>query len=526
MKIQLIRLEEHDDIISARDKLGWGQTGRVVLVWPERGNIRTAGKPSTSAERRTRGIPLTRRIDLILLQRRAVELGMQLAFVSRNPQVRAHALSLGIPIFDTPREAQNVRWRRSRRRRFAWQRPKLEMQRAAFRQQMVESPLHHPLAAPSHLPFLVRALLFVIGMLAVIALSAALLPGAQITLTPAIQTQTITLPVSASNKIKAVSLAGEVPTYPITTIVEGQASIATTATTLVPDKFAAGYIRLSNLTTETITVPLGTIITAPFTDTVGFATTQAGIIPAGLGTSVYITIRAMSPGSTANLPAGSLRVIEGSLNFRLAATNIAPTRGGTDRSAPSPDPNDRIRLYNQLVATLRQNALADIEAQLPPGDLLLKPTLSLDEILLKTYDPDNALPASNLRLTLRMQFHAEKIAQADLRQLGTTLLDASLPAGYIPLPDTLEIANQSQPQVDRDQTAHWQITARRNLQAHLSKEKAVSLALGLPPQQAIQRLADTLPLASPPQISIDPGWWPRLPFIPLRIYVSVKGNEE
>jgi hypothetical protein len=526
VKIQLIRLEEHDDIISARDKLGWGQTGRVVLVWSERGNIRTAGKPSASAVQRTRGIPLTRRIDLVLLQRRAVELGVQLAFVSRNPQVQAHALSLGIPIFNTPREAQNVHWRRPRRRRFAWQRPKIEARRAAFRQQIIHSPLHHPLASPSHLPFLVRALVFIIGMLAVIALSAALLPGAHITLTPAVQTQTITLPVSASNKITAVSLAGEVPTYPITTIVEGQASIATTATTLVPDKFATGYIRLSNLTTETITVPLGTIVTAPFTDTIRFATTQAGIVPAGLGTSMYITVQAMSPGSAANLPAGSLRVIEGPLNFRLAATNIAPTRGGTDRSAPSPDPDDRIRLYNQLVAILRQNALADLEAQLPPGDLLLKPTLSLDEILLKTYDPDNVLPATTLHLTLRMQFHAEKISQADLRQLGTTLLDASLPAGYIPLPDTLEIANISQPQVDRDQTAHWQITARRNLQAHLSKEKAVSLALGLPPQQAIQRLADTLPLASPPQISIDPGWWPRLPFIPLRIYVSAKGIEE
>jgi hypothetical protein len=70
------------------------------------------------------------------------------------------------------------------------------------------------------------------------------------------------------------------------------------------------------------------------------------------------------------------------------------------------------------------------------------------------------------------------------------------------------------------------MTARRSLQARLSKEKAVSLALGQPPQQAIQRLAGSLPLAKPPEISIDPGWWPRLPFIPLRIFVSDTGIQE
>jgi hypothetical protein len=521
VKIQLIRLEEHDDIISARDKLGWGQTSRVVLVWPEYVSLRHGKKPSDATTRHRKISPLTRRLDLVLLQRRALELGVQLAFVSRNPQVREHALSLGIPIFNTPREAQNVRWRRPRRRRFSWQKPKIEARRAAFRQQIAQSPPSHPLSAPSRLPILLRAIIFTIGMLAVIVLSAALLPGAQISLAPAVQTQTITLPVSANHKITAVNLTGEVPTYPITTIVEGQATITSTAKTLVSEDFSTGYVRLTNLTTETITVPLGTIVTAPFTDTIRFATTQEGTIPAGLGASKYITVKALSPGRQANLPVGSLRVIEGPLNFKLAATNSAPTRGGTDRSAPSPSPDDHIRLYNQLVATLRQDALTDLEAQLADGDLLLRPTLSLDTILLKTYEPENAQAAAYLRLTLRMQYHAEKISSVDLRKLGTILLDVSLPDGYTPLPETMEINILTQPQVDREQVAHLQITASRRLQAHLSKDKAVNLALGLEPQQAAQRLDDTLLLSEPPLILIDPGWWPRLPFIPLRIQVSI-----
>jgi hypothetical protein len=526
VKIQLIRLEEHDDIISARDKLGWGQTGRVVLVWPEAGKQHNLDKLHSMATRRFASTPLTHRLDLLLLQRRAFELGIQLAFVSRNSEVRAHALSLGIPVFNSPREAQNLRWHRTRRHRFPWQLHNIEARRLTFRQQIAAHPPHHSLVASNRLPFLVRAIVFTLGILAVIALSAALLPGAQITLVPAIQTQTITLPVSASSKIAAVNLSGEVPTYPITTIVEGQTSLKATGITTVPDQFANGYVRFTNLTTETITVPLGTIVTAPFTDTIRFATTQVGLIASGPGSSVYITVQAMIPGSYANLPAGSIRVIEGPLNYHLAVTNIAATRGGTDRIAPSPSPEDRIRLYNQLVAILRQNALVDLEAKIPSGDLLLTPTLKLDSVLLKIYDPDSTLPATSLRLTLRMQYRVESVSTVDLYRLGATLLDASLPDGYTPLPDTLKIDIDSQPQLDRDQVAHLEITARRDLQGSLSREKAVSLVLGMPPQQAVQQLAQSMPLANAPRITVDPGWWPRMPFIPLRISISTQGVEK
>jgi hypothetical protein len=36
MKTQIIQLESHDDIISIRDKMGWSQTSRILLVWPEK----------------------------------------------------------------------------------------------------------------------------------------------------------------------------------------------------------------------------------------------------------------------------------------------------------------------------------------------------------------------------------------------------------------------------------------------------------------------------------------------------------
>ncbi len=86
MKTQILQLEAHDDVITVRDKLGWGQTGRVVLVWPKR---KRSG---------TKVQLLTRRLDLVLLQRHAANLGLQIALVTSDPAVCTHARELYLPV--------------------------------------------------------------------------------------------------------------------------------------------------------------------------------------------------------------------------------------------------------------------------------------------------------------------------------------------------------------------------------------------------------------------------------------------
>ena len=81
MKTQIIQLEPHDDVISTRDKMGWDKAGRILLVWPDRGQV------------------LNRPLDLVLLQRYSATLGAQLALVSTDPQVHQEAAALGLPVF-------------------------------------------------------------------------------------------------------------------------------------------------------------------------------------------------------------------------------------------------------------------------------------------------------------------------------------------------------------------------------------------------------------------------------------------
>ena len=96
---EIIQLDEQDDIISARDKMGWIQTGRIILVWPDRGH------------------ELERRLDLVLLQRHSVSLGAKLALVTQDSEVQFNAKLLGIPFFESLHQAQSERWRVRRRRR-------------------------------------------------------------------------------------------------------------------------------------------------------------------------------------------------------------------------------------------------------------------------------------------------------------------------------------------------------------------------------------------------------------------------
>jgi hypothetical protein len=62
--------------------------------------------------------------------------------------------------------------------------------------------------------------------------------------------------------------------------------------------------------------------------------------------------------------------------------------------------------------------------------------------------------------------------------------------------------------------------AQRQIRAQVVDEQATQLAVGLSPAQAGQRLADSLPLAEPPHITLFPAWWPRMPFLPFRIFIT------
>lgn len=502
MKTQILRLDPHDDVTSTCDKMNWGQTGRVLLVWPEHGRV------------------LRRRVDLVLLQRHSSSLGAQLALVTSDPIVRFNARQLAIPVFKSLRQAQSAHWRVERRLR---RRPTpiaqipspqnydaLEVMR-----QEVHPQAQAWLAQPA-----ARIGFFTLGALAVLALASILLPGAQVELTPKTKTQTINLEVRASPDQENINLSGIVPARPLTAVVEGRDLIKASGVTQNPDQTASGKVIFTNLSDKSVTIPLGLVVRDLADPPVRFTTTQIGELDARPGITTTLAVRAMTPGEAGNLPAGALTAIEGSLGLSLAATNPLPTQGGSDRKLPLPTSQDRQRLYEKLEAALRQSAQAEFEEQISPGDLLFTQTLTITHVLEQSYTPAEGQPSGQLELSLRLEYQALSTTESDINNLTTVLLDANLPEGYLPLLDSLSVKQVTPVVVERPNLPHWQISAQRTLYVEIPPSQAINLILGSPPAEAVERLDAAWPLSTPPVVRLSPAWWPRLPILPFRISID------
>ena len=501
MKTQILTLDVHDDYISARDKISWTKAGWILLVWPEGGRI------------------LDRYLDLVLLLRHTNLMGAQLALVNTDRQVRYHARLLSIPVFNNLVEAQRSKRRPGRRQhsrirlgagRRERSRPDFETLYATAHPQQPRWQ-QHPLA---------RSIFFTMGVLALLAIASLLAPEAHITVQPRTQVQAVEFEVQANPKIKTVNISGNLPLQFRTVIVEGRAAIPVSGSARAPQDFATGTIRLTNLSEQKIHLAQDTVVRTPSEAPVRFVLTRAGDLPAGVGQSVSLPIQAILPGRRGNLPGGMLTVVERPQALNLVATNQAPTTGGSDLTVPAPSTEDQAKLYETLEGSLRLPALEQLRAQGSQGDYILTSGLTLAQVLEKTYDPPTLQPSEELSLVLRLEYQAPVIVAGDLHTLAITVLDANLEPGFLPVENTLQIAHLDSPQVDEGQSFTWKLKAERTIEAQISSSHLVNLVAGLPLPSAIEKLSDSLPIQSKPVVTISPGWWPRLPFLPFRIHVS------
>ena len=505
MKTQILQLEPHDDVISTRDKMGWGQTRRIVLVWPKRSQI------------------LTRRLDLVLLERHAASIGSQLALVTTDPRIRFNAQGLRLLVFKSIRQAQSDVWRVSRRRTRSLLRTAPRPDLAALREQLRPQPLPW-LEKP-----LVRYSFFSLGILGLIAILSVFLPGAQVTLTPKTSLQQLTLPVTASQTTNNNPLPDSLPTRLESVVVEGRDTISTTGSVYIPENFATGSVLFTNLISQSISIPIGTIVTtlpSASNETVRFMTTIASQVAAGPGKTKTIPVQAVLPGPSGNLPSNTLQAIAGPLGLNLNVTNYLPTSNGTERLAPAPSSADYDLLYKRLYSTLQQTASAEFHSIPTPESLPITSTIVLSSTLERTYSPSvtsaNRAPASfNLSLTLRLAFKGLVISGSDINTYAKNAMEARLPAGFSPLPDGLKVIHLTYPALTGS-TANWKMQVSRQIRANFKADQVEAIVNGKFTSAAKQALSSQLPLESPPTITMTPAWWPRLPILPMRISVLIK----
>ncbi len=513
MREQIIRLESHDDVITAREKLGWVQATHVLLVFPENPHERI----------------LQRRLDLVLLQREATRVQAQLALITRDPNVSESAKELGIAVFPSV-EASHRR---------SWQMAQAEISLTRSHPPTVLDPDLVETASrlrktqrqsvSVHLSHRTRVWLGIAGSVLFVLGALLFIPEATVHLTPAANQVTVTASIIADPNTETINSSQDtIPARIIGVEVEGSTTLDTSGTSEEPTEKARGIALFTNLIPDQITIPSGVVVRTSAAQPVRFVTLADVTLPGEVGSTAEVPIEAIEPGFSGNLPTARINQIEGPLSARLAVANSEPTRGGDVTLVSSVSPGDPARLRALLLQQLQQRAYAEMQTDpaIALNDSEFVPIESLSVVLIDSeiYDGVIGQPTPRLGLDLHVTVQAIAIDERAARQRVYERLAEKVGDGFQIAADSLVFRHAEVIDYDEQRRVTFIMQAAGDVSAAIMDDDVRRIVRGQPTTTAIDRLERDLPLASPPVIDRWPGFWPLLPQILWRIHVVIGGS--
>ncbi|MFN8498130.1 MAG: baseplate J/gp47 family protein [Anaerolineae bacterium] len=462
--------------------------------------------------------------DIELIARRAVGLGLTVGLVSRESRLRAGAASAGLRAFGSVRDAQ---------RRLAPREPALP-KAATARQAVLRRyappalDLRRRTARRSPWAAAVAGVCLLAAALGLGLLAVATLPYGKVTVRPARMDVAAQAQVMARPGAKLDPTAQVIPARRLEESLSLSGGAATSGLRSQPEGKAGGTVVFINKQADPVTLPAGTPIETSGGRLVRFVTTQPAVLPAGVGSSVRITVTAAEGGPDSNVPPYTLNALQPSLALAAAAVNDAPMSGGTLRQEEYVTDQDVAELRASLLARLRGAAVGALRAQLGDGERLVADSLDVTVTNERLEVEPVSRNSASLGMTVRATALAYDPQAADA--VARQALEKSLPNGFrllggydfMPLPAERVIADAAGPGVTFD------LAARGRAEANVDRAAVRDEVRGLTPPAAMQALGRRFALAEPAGVSLGPAWvaerWGRLPWLPIRTEVVVLGE--
>jgi len=281
-------------------------------------------------------------------------------------------------------------------------------------------------------------------------------------------------------------------------------------------------VTFRNLTEEAVSIPVGTVLTSTGLPGVRFLTVESGELASGLKATVDVPIEAESAGASGNVEAGTILAIEGNLGLLVTVTNAESATGGSNRMMDAATEADLAHLREDLLAELEAQALKEMEATLATGDQIFSDTLKIERILDENYDPPLGQPGREVKLSMQVEFTASYASGEDLTELASTVLNASLPEGFMATQASVEFEPLTPHLTDEDGITRWSVRVSRQMEKQLDIGKIIPLVQGRSMALATAQLKAKLDLTDAPEIRLTPDWWPWLPLIPFNITVETR----
>lgn len=487
MKTQIIQLDQFDDLVSARDKLLWSKAARVIILFPDQQQSKFS------------------LIDLQLLNRQVSSQGAQAAFVVRDRNIRNHLIRLGINAFPSVEEATRSRWKTYRKNLL------LETRSDRVAVSKPEHKANHE-QKQLMLPFLIRLPIFLVAILSAIILLSMFFPKVTIYLKTVLLLQEYPFTLTGDLDAGSVQMNGILPMYEKMITIEEQVSVPSTGEIFLPASKAEGFITASNLTEKPVEVPAGTVFSTSLNHPVRFASKESVLLPAGVGETMVVPIQAIVSGVEGNVGPGEINIVVGDLGLQIGIVQNEPMQGGSQVSVPSPSQDDYQAALDMLMEKLNQTAEQRILADHSPGEVYIMGSFSQNRIREETAFPQAGMPGETLQLWIQAEYHALFLMESDLQQLAVSLLDATLPNGYVPIEEGAEIQFLSSPSI-HESVATIDLLAMRMIEKEINEDALFRFVAGTQPQQAALMLAKQFSMEEAPEIRLDPHWWPILPYL-------------
>lgn len=514
MKLQIVQLEPYDDVTSVRDRLASVRAERTLLVWP-----RPDATPKPI---------LSRKLDLILIQREAARRGTWLALVTTEPDVIDVAAALNISVFRSVGASQRGRWKRPRNKVFV-DRADRPDDSPDPRELMLQVSRLRVLSPRQRLRRrAVRIGTAMILGLALLIFAYVITPGAEIVIFPAQAQINATLTLIADPALSFVDVeGGRIPAILDTVQVESRASIPTTGRVDVPTTLASGSVVFTNRVESAVVIPDGTIVTTPGQRPARFRTLGEAVVGAGVGQEVRVPIQATedTPGPAGNIEANLIVNIEGTLARALSVRNLEATRGGSVREQGIVTRADYDNLVILARERVRQDALARLGVRLGGTQFVVPESIRIvsegGEDL--TYDAFIGDAADTLTVTIRARVQALIIDVQAARQAALARLSASIPPGRRLIVGSITYTRGAV-RAEADGTASLVISSSGNVAAAIDAERVRNRVAGMSVEAALNTLNREwlLDPLRPPQIQVWPGFLGQLPVLPVRIAVTVQ----
>jgi hypothetical protein len=507
-KPDFVQIEAGEDVVSVKDRLSFIRGRSVLLIWPESGTA------------------LTRKLDLVLIQREAMRRAIRLAIVTHDPQVIKNATELNISTFETIGASERGRWKRGRSRVFTSrsQRPKDQAEPGDLME--VASRVR---SDGRELPFVMRTL----SRVGLLALLFGLIGGAayvfvpQATVTIMLDEQMLEVPVSitVSAGPEGTTLdtdLGTISAILLTAEVEDTQTIPATGREDLRQVSATGSIVFINRGAGSITIPAETIVSTGTGTPVQFRTTQEVVLPGGSGQETEAPIEALEAytGEIGNVGANLINTLITPVDGQVDVINRAPTVGGQTITVEIVTQADIDLLNGLMQQQLQERAFQDMQISLSPTQFIVEETLSIVRST-ETFSHDIGTATPTVSLTMRATITAAALDESAAQSVALARLSEQIPPGRSLQTSTITYERGEAVYDGTTNQIALAMTGRALVIAQLQPDALRSQLAGRSVDGALNVILTRVDLeeGTTPIITLSPNWFGRMPLLPSRISI-------